>query len=255
MGIAQSIVLRPLGRLLAAIVLLGGAWAVLDAARYLETRRLQSEIRTLQKQKEELLAYARRLTASRRVAQMDVVRRTPDPAGTPVLDLIWRRIADDGTVGRSQALSVYGDLVYIEAAVIKFDFEIPEPGSLEQRTSLALFRRVFGDRQSPVTGVELDREAPLTGPTSGTAAVVEQNLWELFWQFIDDPLLASRYGIRVAQIEAPAVPMKPGELWEVRLDAAGGVNVRKIGVRDPTVQARPHRESAISVGKIGPAKK
>ena len=49
--------------------------------------------------------------------------------------------------------------------------------------------------------------------------------------------IAAKYGIRVAQCEAPSVPLAPGQTWEVTLDAAGGLNVRKIGGR--TIEQRP----------------
>ena len=40
--------------------------------------------------------------------------------------------------------------------------------------------------------------------------------------------LAATFGVRVAQCEAPAVAVKPGQAWEVTLDAAGGVNIKRI---------------------------
>jgi hypothetical protein len=45
---------------------------------------------------------------------------------------------------------------------------------------------------------------------------------------VEEPSLAAKYGIRVAQIEAPAVPIRQGQLWEVTLDAAGGLNLKLV---------------------------
>lgn len=228
---------RSMRWLIGAGLTLGAVLFAVDGFRWLELRRLQSEVRALQQQKEELLAYAKRLSTSRRVAQVDVLGQTTDADGRRATDLLWRQLSPDGTIGKSQALTILGDLAYFEAAVIKFDFELLEPDAPRQRTSLALFRRVFGDQQSPVSAAELDRDAPLTQPAPEASAALEQNLWELFWQFIEDPQLAQTYGVRVAQIEAPAVPLKADEVWEVTLDATGGLNLRKIGKREITARA------------------
>lgn len=215
----------------------GAAMFAASGLRWWEVRRLESQVRALERQKEELLSYARRLSASRRVAQVDVLRQTVDAEGRRITDLLWREMTADGTIGASQATSIIGELAYFEAAVIKFDFEVPAPDTPEQRTSLALFRRVFGDGQTPASGAELHREAPLASTAPATAEAREQRLWEMFWQFVDDPLLAKTYGVRVAQIEAPAVPLKTDEVWEITLDAAGGLNLRRIGKREITAGA------------------
>jgi hypothetical protein len=51
----------------------------------------------------------------------------------------------------------------------------------------------------------------------------------LFWRMMEHPQLASQYGVRVAQCEAPAVILRKGQVWEITLDAAGGLNLRIIG--------------------------
>ena len=53
-----------------------------------------------------------------------------------------------------------------------------------------------------------------------------------FWELVESRVLAAEYGIRVAQCEAPAVRMKTGQVWEVTLDAPGGLNLKM--VRDPS---------------------
>jgi hypothetical protein len=91
-----------------------------------------------------------------------------------------------------------------------------------------MFRRVFGDQQTPDTGSLIDSQArpPVDNPREANA--LHDRLWALFWQMIDDPKLAQQYGVRVAQVEAPSAPMKKGQVWEVSLDAAGGLNLRRL---------------------------
>jgi hypothetical protein len=246
----------------AVVIAMAGLFAV-DQLRSPELRRLESEVKRLEKQKEGLLAYAKQLSASRRVAQVDVVRQTVDPSGCRVSELVWREIAPGGSIGPTRSITALGHLVYFEGAVIKFDYEPIGHDAPEQRTSLVLFRRVFGDCQMPMSVAELDRAAPLVtgrategasptphasfvpdnvvGPDAsmyaGPPRRMEADLWALFWRLIDDPRLARSYEVRVAQIEAPAVPVREGDVWEITLDAAGGLNLRKLGTRTPTGDA------------------
>lgn len=250
------------------VIAMAGLFAV-DQWRSPELRRLESEVRRLEQQKTRLLNYARQLSASRRVAQIDVARQTTGDSGCRSSELVWREIAADGTIGPTRTIAAIGDLVYFEGAVIKFSNpppsdadgqpSDPSPSSDEHRTSLVLFRRVFGDCQMPISVAELDRATPIapmgTAPPpphasflpsgtptergastlSGTVGPTpEDELWTLFWRIVDDPRLARTYGVRVAQIEAPAVPVREGDVWEITLDAIGGLNVRKLGTRSAT---------------------
>lgn len=233
MGIPGKSLWQPTRWVVGVALTVGAALFAVDGLRWWDVRRLEAQVRALQRQKEELLSYAQRLSASHRIAQIDVLRQTTDAVGRRITDLLWRQVESDATVGHAQAITIIGEWAYFEAAVIKFDFELPQPDAPQQRTSLALFRRVFGDGQTPLSGVEIDRHAPLTNREPAAAAALEQNLWEMFWQFIEDPELAQSYGVRVAQIEAPAVPLKEDEVWEVTLDAAGGLNLKRIGKRSP----------------------
>lgn len=63
---------------------------------------------------------------------------------------------------------------------------------------------------------------------AGGASAYEQKLWKRFLDLLDDTALAAEYGVRVAQFEAPSVLVRAGQTWEVTLDAAGGLNLRKL---------------------------
>lgn len=234
-------------KLLVAFAAAGAAMFVLFQGRhFLEVRRLNAQVEKLEQERADLLAYAQRLSASRRVAQVEVLGQYVDTRGDVVNLLSWQEVDRDGLVGPPLQLMAVGNLVYFEGAVIKFDFEKVGQGAAQRGTSLVLFRRVFGDRQIPAHGTELDRTPPLlrsadswpsaARPSSPPhfAAVspdFTKRMWALFWNIIADAELARKYDIRVAQIEAPAVPLRSGEVWEVTLDAAGGLNLRRVGQR------------------------
>jgi hypothetical protein len=121
-----------------------------------------------------------------------------------------------------------GELVYFEAAVVKFDHELVGKGDADRGSSIAVFRRVFGELQLAAEAPPLDSlaVAPRLERTNGNP---DDRISQLFWDLMENPDLASQYGVRVAQCEAPAVMLREGQIWEVSLDAAGGVNLRIIG--------------------------
>lgn len=223
------------------------ALATFTAVRFggIETKRLRAEVDTLEQEKQRLVEYARRLDASRRVAQVDVIRQRTDDAGRTVSTLMWQEIGLDGTLGKPLALETIGDLVYFDALVIKFKQQLVGEGDPERGVSLALFRRVFGEQQAPDSGAEIGREARPVCSLTPNVAKFHDELWGRFWEIAENPKVAARYGVRVAQCEAPAARLKAGQIWEVALDAAGGLNIRRLkaalpGLRsDDAIQAIP----------------
>jgi hypothetical protein len=203
------------------------ATATFTAVRFggLEARRLRSEVGRLEQERLRLVEYAGRLSVSRRVAQIDVVRQRVNAQGDTVSTLLWQEIGRDGRLGRPLALEAVGELVYFESLVIKFEPRFVGEADPQRGTSLAMFRRVFGDCQAPDSVPELDREA---GPSLDGDRPFHAELWQRFWELVDDPQLAGEYGVRVAQCEAPAAPLRAGQVWELALDAAGGLNLRLI---------------------------
>jgi hypothetical protein len=188
-----------------------------------EVRELRDRVQELEKERTQLVEFAERLTASRRVAQADVLNRRMDEAGRPITTLRWQEIGADGALAAPQTIEVTGISAYFEAMVVKFDFKHVREGENGRATSLAIFRRIFGELEPPEEGDSL--------PAPGGLSASDAEMWRKFWEIVNDPKLATKYGIRVAQCEAPSVPLAPGQTWEVTLDSAGGLNVRKIGAR------------------------
>lgn len=196
-----------------------------------ELRRLAARVDELEQQKAHLIEYARRLAASRRVAQVTILDQHLEPPNHAVTTLRWQEIGPDGVLGEPLTRKVLGRIVYFEALVMKFTATHVGEGDPARGASLALFRRVFGDAQAPESGPEIGRTArpPHTGISAGDPnRALQDRMWSMFWQFVDDPRVAEQYGVRVAQIEAPALPAVAGETWEVSVDALGGVNLRKL---------------------------
>jgi hypothetical protein len=217
------------------------ATATFTAVRFggLESRRLREEVDRLEQERRQLIDYAERLSASRRVAQIDVVRQHIDERGKTVNTMLWQEIGRDGRLGRPLAVQAVGELVYFESLVIKFEPRFIGEGDEQRGTSLAMFRRIFGDCQAPESVPELDRSARPPLDESDADGSLHAELWNRFWEMVDDPHLAREFGVRVAQCEAPAVPLHAGQVWEIALDAAGGLNLRRLdgGARDMPISS------------------
>lgn len=197
---------------------------------HFQIARLSAKVDALEQEKKELLNFVDRLQASRRVAQVDIVKQYQDPLGRTVTVLLWQEIGTDGVLGRPFALEAVGTQIYFEGWIIKFDHERLRSDEPEKGASLVWFRRIFGDKQTPDSAIELDRTL---GPPSlsSTPDDEKRKLWERFWELTEHPVLARQMGVRVAQSEAPSVRVQPGQIWEVSLETAGGLNVRILGKR------------------------
>lgn len=197
-----------------------------------QVAQLQARVDELQREKARLASFAERLSGTRRVAQLDVLTQSREEDGQTRTRVRWQQIGEDGIRGEPHELDVVGDQVYVEAMVLKFDFRLVAGAddTRKPEVSLAMFRRIFGNGQSPESGARIDRSEPppASQPEKDGSAANREMLWKKFWALAEDPREAAKYGVRVAQCEAPSTKMRPGEIWEVSLDHAGGVNLRKL---------------------------
>lgn len=204
---------------------------------WFENRKLTQRVNELEAEKTQLIEFAERLSASQRVAQINVIQQFNDEFGRPVTVLRWQEIGPQNVLGDPITLEVVGRQVYVEALVLKFDHEMvgrAEPG---KSSSVVMFRRVFGELEIPSQAPEIERSRLPVAAEDEKTATLSPALWDRFWDMVDDPSLAERYGVRVAQCEAPAVRMSNGQTWEVSLDAAGGLNLKRLDRAIPTLSA------------------
>jgi hypothetical protein len=130
----------------------------------------------------------------------------------------------------TKSMTLPGEEFYIDALVVRFDRKLVEAGDGLRGKSLLLFRRAFGDRQKPVDGVPLFRQAndsvipeglqvdPQPGP-------FEREIWTRFWDYANDPDKAQAQGIRVAQGEAPHIKAVAGQVYKLTLRASSGLEI------------------------------
>jgi hypothetical protein len=86
---------------------------------------------------------------------------------------------------------------------------------------------VFGESQPPVEGFELDPVGaqPTAYRRGGRVSEWEQQLWDRFWEYANDPTKAQQEGVRAAHGEAPFIKLAPKKSYRIELRASGGLSI------------------------------
>ena len=97
------------------------------------------------------------------MAQVWVTDQATPENGDPVVTKVkFVEVDGEGNpLSQSRTFSLEGDVMYVDAWVVKFDDELVEAGDPLRSASLCLFRRLFGEHQEPSDGYSLDNyDAP-----------------------------------------------------------------------------------------------
>lgn len=123
--------------------------------------------------------------------------------------------------------SIKGDVLYLDAWVVKFTDEYVEQGDLLRSTSICLFRRLFGENQHPSDGFSLDPvgSQPVAYRTDRQPSEFEQKLWNRFWDLANDPQMARKQGVRAAHGAAPYIKLRPDMRYRILLRASDGLSI------------------------------
>ena len=171
------------------------------------------------------------LRERRRVATIEVLEQRED-AGRPGGKVTRFRFQELDPSGKpyneGDWYEVDGDLLYIDALVIKFDDAFVESNDLLRGSSLLLFRRLFGEHQNPADGYPIDSVGQFPhaySPEEG-APPFHRDLWKSFWDYALNPEIVRESGVRAMHGEAPFIKLAPGHQYEVELRTSGGLTIR-----------------------------
>ncbi|MFK5956747.1 MAG: hypothetical protein QM477_09915 [Planctomycetota bacterium] len=173
------------------------------------------------------------LRERRRIARIEVLEQQLD-AGHPGGMMTRFRFQEYGPSGdpynEGDWYEIDGDLLYIEALVIKFDDEFVEQNDLLRGSSLLLFRRLFGEYQNPADGFPIDSvgQFPRAYSPEQGAPAFHRDLWKRFWEYALDPDIVRESGVRAMHGEAPFIKLAPGKKYEVELRTSGGLTIRTV---------------------------
>ena len=200
------------------------------AALVRRAEQLAADRARLEEERKRLTQVVERLSVERRVAAVDVLQQHVDDTGQVRQTVLRLTEFDrDGEPLPSQVFGVPGRTPHFDALVIKFQDDYVANADVLRGTSLALFRRVYGETQAPEAGYWIGEKGavPDVYRVNPEPSDFERELWREFWSYATDPAKAAEAGVRVAQGEAVYAPVTAGERWLLTLESDGGLNLTK----------------------------
>ena len=212
--------------ILAGLVLLG-YWRVSVDLKQREIHELKALNLQMQSQLEARAAMIARLDRSKRIAHIQILDQRKDSSGQITeTDLLFVELDDTGREIARQAITIPGNVLYIDAWTVKFKQEDVAEGHPLRGRTLVLLRRIYSDRLAPRDGIEIDTPGAVPSAYAVSEfAEFQKQLWKHFWDIATDKELAANMGVKVAQGEAVYKPVRTGEVLELIVDAAGGMNL------------------------------
>ncbi len=199
-----------------------------------QIQQLERQRLKLEEEKRELQTVVTRLSDEKRVAEV-LVTEQKQVGETLRTTLLFVEYGRDGVALKPKTFTIEGNTAHIDAMVIKFDRDFVGRNDPLRGHSIALFRRLFGEAQSPEKAWRIDEpgEVPevykgkssADGARSAQSAAFEKDLWQNFWRLADDKDYRTEKGVRVANGQGIWGPFSPDKLYTITLDADGGLNV------------------------------
>ncbi|MBM4105250.1 MAG: hypothetical protein FJ257_02955 [Phycisphaerae bacterium] len=238
--------LRPLRTLLLTALLGAVAGAVLWTVYLDRERRLREEIAALESRMAEEIArreaMIERLSRGQRRAVIEVLAQNPALAAGPggevgvVTDLRFVELDEEGRELGRREYSIPGDVLFVDVWTARFAAESVAAGDPLRGSTIVLLRRIYSDRMPPADGLPIDTPGGIPdGYALAERSRFEQSVWRSFWRLASDPAAAEAQGVRVAQGEAVYKKVRPGDAYELVVEAAGGMTLvpRRAGAAEP----------------------
>lgn len=185
------------------------------------------QIEKLEEEKRILQNVVQRLSDEKRVAEVLVTdQKTVD--GVLHTTLLFVEYDRNGQSLPPRSFIVEGQMAHIDALVIKFDRHFVSEGDPLRGHSIALFTRIYGDKQTPASAAPIDKPGQIPEIYRGADPRIsqfEQELWKDFWKLADDAEFRAEHGVRVANGQGVWGPFEPDKLYTITLESDGGLNI------------------------------
>ena len=217
--------LRTTAKLLGLFVLvIAGSSGIIAYHNHFAAER---KVEQLQEEKKQLQQIVKRLGEEKRVAEVLVTEQaTVD--GELHTTLILVEYAKDGSPLPPKSFSFVGKMAHIDAMVIKFDRGFVEENDALRGHSIALFTKIYGDKQSPAEASHIDEPGTIPTVYRGADPRVskfETELWQNFWKLAEDPAFRQQHGVRVANGQGLWGPFESDKIYTITIESDGGLNM------------------------------
>ena len=218
--------LRSLGKIFSLTLLLIVASA--GVAYYHHVTTASRTIEKLQDEKRQLEQVVTRLSAEDRVADILVSNQEVDDNGVQRTTLLFVEYDKKGNPLPARSFSIEGDTAHIDALVIKFERGYVAENDALRGKSIALFTKIYGDRQSPANAAMIDSPGKIPEVYRSAEPRVsefELSLWGDFWRLYEDESYRASKGVRALGGHGLWGPFKPERLYTITLESDGGLNM------------------------------
>jgi hypothetical protein len=117
---------------------------------------------------------------------------------------------------------VAGDIIYFDALIVTFSDQAVMDG---KERSLYLWRRVYGERQSPADGFAIEEKGAAPARYAdllGRLRVKERKIfWSAIWDLANDPEALRRHGIKAVYGNAVYKKLRPGLIYVFKISPSG----------------------------------
>jgi len=176
---------------------------------------------------ERLDTAMRLLKVDKRLAYLTVVDQDNDPETGELFSIVeFVEVDQDGRpIEEPKQYRLRGDIIYIDAKVVKFEDKYIEQADLHRSTTIYLFQRIFDEIGGPQEGYALDPAGrrPSVYGRGGKMSDYEQRIWGDFWNIANNPKKAKELGIRAAHGEATFMKVRKGKRYPLQLRASDGL--------------------------------
>lgn len=120
-----------------------------------------------------------------------------------------------------------GNIIQFQSLVVRFDDVHITTANPLRGKSAYLFWKVFVLDGANTQEYEISRahKIPDGYKIEGPATLLEQQIWQEFWNLALDPKAAKKLGIKNAQIEAPGTKFIAGNLYTIKIEHDGGLRI------------------------------
>lgn len=187
---------------------------------------LQQQVSRLRDELQRKETALRLLKVDTRVAHLAITRQWHRDDGRLMTQGYFLEVDQQGRpLGRPVHFTIEGDEIHINAFVAKFEDEYVEQGVPLKNTSICLFRRIYGEFQSPSEGIELDPvgRQPRAYSDGLPPTQFERELWANFWDYANSAEKRKAVGLRAAEGQGPYKRVRAGKLYPIQLRASDGL--------------------------------
>ncbi len=135
----------------------------------------------------------------------------------------------------AKRFEVLGDEVFVDAFIVKFNDSFIETGiDPERKSSICMFRRVFGSKQMAdddngrtqiYKKERQDNTHPLSYSHGQVLSPLEERIWKNFWEIANDPDQQNELGISSNHGQAVSIKPIEGKSYQIRLRASDGLSL------------------------------